>query len=85
MATTLRADREVVVLLGVPGPCSFGVVGSEGGGGTGREISVWWLTEGHSSLTVYEHSWFPVHFCTSMRCSRVSGGDRLVAVDRIWM
>ena len=34
MATTLKAERDVVVLLGVPGPCSFGVVGSEGGGGT---------------------------------------------------
>jgi len=43
MATTLRADREVVVLLGVPGPCSFGVVGSEGGGGTGGDISIGWV------------------------------------------
>lgn len=34
MATTERAEMEVVVLLGVPGPASLGVYGSEGGGGT---------------------------------------------------
>ena len=34
MATTERAEREVVVELGVPGPISEGVAGSEGGGGT---------------------------------------------------
>ena len=34
MATTESADRDVVVLFGVPGPCSLGVVGSDGGGGT---------------------------------------------------
>lgn len=34
MATTERVEREVVVELGVPGPISEGVAGSEGGGGT---------------------------------------------------
>lgn len=34
MATTERAEMEVVVLFGVPGPSSLGVEGSRGGGGT---------------------------------------------------
>lgn len=34
IATTDSAEREVVPLLGVPGPCSLGVVGSDIGGGT---------------------------------------------------
>lgn len=34
IATTERAERDVVALFGVPGPGSLGVVGSEGGGGT---------------------------------------------------
>ena len=40
MATTESVEREVVPLLGVPGPCSLGVAGSESGGGTGA-----WLVE----------------------------------------
>jgi hypothetical protein len=34
IATTDNAERDVVVELGVPGPNSLGVAGSEGGGGT---------------------------------------------------
>jgi hypothetical protein len=33
MAVVDRAERDVVVELGVPGPISDGVTGSEGGGG----------------------------------------------------
>lgn len=38
IATTDKAEREVVVELGVPGPISLGVAGSEGGGGTMRSL-----------------------------------------------
>lgn len=39
IATTESAEKDVVVELGVPGPASFGVVGSEGGGGTVRRLA----------------------------------------------
>ena len=52
MATTESADSEVVVELGVPGPSSDGVAGSEGGGGTAVvEVSVL-LTHGNNDLNL---------------------------------
>lgn len=39
IATTERVERDVWVELGVPGPNSLGVVGSEGGGGTTGGVS----------------------------------------------
>src|ERR1700761_4893588 len=40
IATTDNAEREVVVELGVPGPISLGVAGSEGGGGTALTTNI---------------------------------------------
>ena len=61
MATTERAEREVVVLLGVPGPASLGVIGSEGGGGTEWAYVNRLYTLRMCNLTVYEHARFVTH------------------------
>lgn len=54
MAVVDKAEREVVAELGVPGPISDGVTGSEGGGGRLIKVGVDILQYARQEVRVFE-------------------------------